>query len=62
MSIIKKIIEFNSPKNVMRRIDAISEFSKKLTPIVKLIILLLLAFWLFDIIDNDLDIDIYFNE
>ena len=38
----QKIWEYNSPKNVMRRIDAISEFCKKLIPIALFILLILL--------------------
>ena len=31
----QKIWEYNSPKNVMRRIDSISEVCKKLIPIIE---------------------------
>ena len=41
MSMLKKIREYNSPKNVMRRIDAFSEFSKKMIPILIFLILLI---------------------
>ncbi len=55
----EKIWEYNSPKNVMRSIDSISEVCKKLIPIVLLAMLVNLMFWIFEMSMNGIRIDTY---